>query len=116
MQVPLFSTAVLDLQHACWSTVTQQDQSKESTGQEAISLEWGLWFACRDASRVSVLHAAGIEQPRALAVVYTARGRLVSTVHALREAYPNVSLPLRLHWQRDCQLCVFMLHNANLSI
>ena len=46
---------------------------------------------CRDASRASVLEAAGISKPRALAVVYTARARLVSTVHSLREHFPNVS-------------------------
>lgn len=39
-----------------------------------------------------MLEAAGISQPRALAVVYTARARLVSTVHSLREHFPTVSL------------------------
>ena len=47
--------------------------------------------ACRDASRASVLEAAGIQQPRALAVVYTARARLVSTVHSLRDHFPKVT-------------------------
>ena len=49
---------------------------------------------CRDASRASVLEAAGISKPRALAVVYTARARLVSTVHSLREHFPNVGSSL----------------------
>ena len=49
------------------------------------------WWACRDASRASVLEAAGIQQPRALAVVYTARARLVSTVHSLRDHFPKVT-------------------------
>lgn len=48
-----------------------------------------------DASRASVLEAAGIEKPRALAVVYTARARLVTTVHSLREHYPSVPIYVR---------------------
>lgn len=49
------------------------------------------WWYCRDASRATVLEAAGISRPRALAVVYTARARSVTTVYSLREHYPNVS-------------------------
>ncbi|KAL3139834.1 hypothetical protein ABBQ38_004132 [Trebouxia sp. C0009 RCD-2024] len=48
-----------------------------------------------DASRATVLEAAGISQPRALAVVYTARARLVSTVHSLREHFPTVPIYVR---------------------
>ena len=38
-----------------------------------------------------MLRAAGISQPRALAVVYKGRQQLVHTVHALREHFPKVS-------------------------
>ena len=54
--------------------------------------EAGFNILYGDASRPSVLRAAGINNPRALAVVYTARARLVSAVHSLREEFPDVSL------------------------
>ena len=60
---------------------------------------------CSDASRASVLEAAGISKPRALAVVYTARARLVSTVHSLREHFPNVSSSLLQY----CLKAIFVL-------
>lgn len=40
--------------------------------------------------RAVVLEAAGIDQPRALAVAYKNRDQLVHTVHSLREHYPKV--------------------------
>ena len=46
--------------------------------------------------RAVVLEAAGIDQPRALAVAYKNRGQLVHTVHSLREHYPKVRLPVLL--------------------
>ena len=55
--------------------------------------KWGLMthhVTCRDASRASVLEAAGIERPRALAIVYQDRARLLHTVHSLREHFLNV--------------------------
>ena len=39
-----------------------------------------------------VLHAAGVEKPRALVVVYTARGKAVSSVKTLSEAFPGVPI------------------------
>ena len=53
--------------------------------------EAGFNILYGDASRPSVLRAAGVNNPRALAVVYTARARLVSAVHSLREEFPDVS-------------------------
>ena len=53
--------------------------------------EAGFNILYGDASRPSVLRAAGINNPRALAVVYTARARVVSAVHSLREEFPDVS-------------------------
>jgi hypothetical protein len=45
--------------------------------------------------RVQVIHAAGVENPRALAVVYTARGRSTGAVQTLREGFPNVPIYAR---------------------
>jgi Kef-type K+ transport system membrane component KefB/voltage-gated potassium channel Kch len=45
-----------------------------------------------DGSRASVLHAAGVEDPAALVLVYTARARAVSAAASLREAYPRVPI------------------------
>lgn len=42
-----------------------------------------------------VLHAAGIEHPRAVVVGYTARQRAVTAVEALRESYPGVPIYAR---------------------
>lgn len=44
---------------------------------------------------MQVIHAAGVENPRALAVVYTARGRSVGAVQTLREGFPNVPIYAR---------------------
>ena len=41
--------------------------------------------------RAVVLEAAGVDQPRALAVAYKDREQLVHTVHSLRGFYPKVS-------------------------
>ena len=65
---------------------------------------------CSDASRATVLEAAGISKPRALAVVYTARARLVSTVHSLREHFPNVSSSwLQCYWKATFVLLIMSL-------
>jgi len=45
-----------------------------------------------DGSRASVLHAAGIEEPAALVLVYQARARAVSACEALHEAFPRVPI------------------------
>jgi Kef-type K+ transport system membrane component KefB/voltage-gated potassium channel Kch len=45
-----------------------------------------------DGSRASVLHAAGVEDPAALVLVYTARARAVSACGSLREAFPRVPI------------------------
>lgn len=42
-----------------------------------------------------VLHAAGIDRPRAIAVGYTARQKAVGAVEALHEAYPGVPIYVR---------------------
>eukprot|EP00891_Asterochloris_glomerata_P001180 jgi/Astpho2/1180/Aster-07718 len=57
--------------------------------------EAGFNILYGDASRPSVLRAAGINNPRALAVVYTARARVVSAVHSLREEFPDVPIYVR---------------------
>ena len=44
---------------------------------------------------LQVLHAAGVENPRALVLVYTARARLVNATRELREAYPGVPIYAR---------------------
>jgi len=41
---------------------------------------------------MQVLRAAGIEEPRALVIVYTARAKLVSITTDLREHYPEVPI------------------------
>ncbi|KAL4424973.1 hypothetical protein ABPG77_002858 [Micractinium sp. CCAP 211/92] len=48
-----------------------------------------------DGSRKKVLHAAGVERPKAIAVGYTARQRAVTAVEALHEAYPGVPIYVR---------------------
>jgi len=45
-----------------------------------------------DGSRASVLHAAGVDEPAALVLVYTARARAVGAASSLREAYPRVPI------------------------
>lgn len=49
----------------------------------------------RPCSLSQVLHAAGIERPKAIAVGYTARQRAVTAVEALHEAYPGVPIYVR---------------------
>ncbi|BDA40681.1 Glutathione-regulated potassium-efflux system protein KefB [Coccomyxa sp. Obi] len=48
-----------------------------------------------DASRPAVLEAAGIAEPRAIAVVYTARARSVAAVRSLREGFADVAIYVR---------------------
>eukprot|EP00884_Botryococcus_braunii_P021010 jgi/Botrbrau1/7593/Bobra.0159s0042.1 len=57
--------------------------------------EMGFNVQYGDASRPMVLHAAGVENPQALAVVYTARGRAVTAVRSLREGFPTVPIYAR---------------------
>ena len=45
------------------------------------------------------MQASGAKNPRAFAVVYTARGRSVSTVRNLRTAFPDVPI-----WARALDL------------
>lgn len=45
-----------------------------------------------DGTRASVIRAAGVKEPRAFAVVYTARGRAVSAVRNLRTAFPDAPI------------------------
>lgn len=52
-------------------------------------------FSTRSGPVAQVLHAAGVEEPRALVLVYTARARLVSATKELREAYPEVPIYAR---------------------
>lgn len=59
-----------------------------------------------DGTRRKVLEAAGIEQPRAVAVAYTARQRAVSAVAALRAAFPSTPILVR---------AIDMLHAAELE-
>lgn len=77
------------LSHIC---TRYQGECRQRSGLlHSVNVLLCVCLYCRDASRATVLEAAGISKPRALAVVYTARARLVSTVHSLREHYPNVS-------------------------
>ncbi|WPT13597.1 K(+) efflux antiporter 3 [Picochlorum sp. SENEW3] len=48
-----------------------------------------------DATRPKVLHAAGIETPKSIAVCYAARQRSVSAVASLRSAFPDVPIMAR---------------------
>lgn len=48
-----------------------------------------------DATRPKVLHAAGIETPKSIAVCYAARQRSVSAVASLRNAFPDVPIMAR---------------------
>lgn len=45
-----------------------------------------------DGSQSRVVHAAGLETPRAFVVVYAARSRALSAVENLRESYPDVPI------------------------
>lgn len=44
---------------------------------------------------LQVLHAAGVQRPRAVVVAYSARQRAVTAVEALREAYPEAPIYAR---------------------
>lgn len=48
-----------------------------------------------DGSNPKVLHAAGVEKPRAFVVVYRARQRAVTAVKALRSSFPEVPIYAR---------------------
>ena len=48
-----------------------------------------------DASRPKVLHAAGIDKPKSIAVCYSARQRAVSAVASLRNAFPDTPIMAR---------------------
>lgn len=48
-----------------------------------------------DGSRLKVLHAAGIETPKCIAVCYAARQRAVSAVASLRQAFPDIPIIAR---------------------
>jgi Kef-type K+ transport system membrane component KefB/Trk K+ transport system NAD-binding subunit len=48
-----------------------------------------------DGSRRKVLTASGVRAPRAIAVCYTARGRAVAAVEALRAAFPTTAILAR---------------------
>ena len=76
--------------------------------------EAGFNILYGDASRPSVLRAAGINNPRALAVVYTARARLVSAVHSLREEFPDVS-PCAMLPELPCVSRLRLHHDAGMS-
>ena len=41
---------------------------------------------------VQVIHAAGVKEPRAFVIVYTARARLVHSVHELHKAFPSAPI------------------------
>jgi voltage-gated potassium channel Kch len=59
-------------------------------GQEA-----GFNVLYGDGSRPAVLHAAGVDRPRAVAVCYTARGRAVAAVRSLKDAFPEAPIFVR---------------------
>ena len=48
-----------------------------------------------DGSRPKVLHAAGVDKPKSIAVCYTARQRSVSAVESLRNEYPDTPILAR---------------------
>lgn len=52
-----------------------------------------------DGSRPSVIKAYGVKEPRAFAVVYTARARAISSVRNLRSGFPNTPI-----WARALDL------------
>lgn len=57
--------------------------------------ETGFNVLYGDGSRKKVLHAAGIDRPRAVVVGYTARQRAVSAVDSLKNAFPSVPIIVR---------------------
>ena len=74
----------------------------------AECMDLPAWQAARDAgfnvtygdgSRASVIKASGVKDPRAFAVVYTARRRSVAAVENLRAAFPDTPI-----WARALDL------------
>lgn len=57
--------------------------------------EMGYNVIYGDGSRLKVLHAAGIETPKCIAVCYAARQRAVSAVASLRQAFPDIPIIAR---------------------
>lgn len=55
----------------------------------------GLNVLYGDGTRRKVLHAAGVESPRAIVVGYTARQRAVGAVESLRTAFPSTPIIAR---------------------
>jgi Kef-type K+ transport system membrane component KefB/voltage-gated potassium channel Kch len=64
-------------------------------GRVRAAREAGFNVLYGDGSRAQVLEAAGAGSPAALVVCYTARGRAVAAVRALREALPGVPVYAR---------------------
>lgn len=57
--------------------------------------ETGFNVLYGDATRPKVLHAAGIDSPKSIAVCYAARQRAVSAVASLRSAFPETPIMAR---------------------
>lgn len=57
--------------------------------------ETGFNVLYGDATRPKVLHAAGIDSPKSIAVCYAARQRAVSAVASLRNAFPDTPIMAR---------------------
>lgn len=66
-----------------------------TVGRVQAAQDAGFNVIYGDGSRSKVLHAAGIERPRAVAVAYTARQRAVAAVQSLRTAFPTVPILVR---------------------
>ncbi len=87
-----------------WRMMTQSERCPQEllhTGRHCpcpalqAAQEAGFNVLFGDGSRKKVLHAAGVERPKAIAVGYTARQRAVTAVEALHEAYPGVPIYVR---------------------
>lgn len=66
-----------------------------TVGRVQAAQDAGFNVIYGDGSRPKVLHAAGIDRPRAVAVAYTARQRAVAAVESLRNAFPTVPILVR---------------------
>ena len=66
-----------------------------TVGRVQAAQEAGFNVLYGDGSRTKVLHAAGIERPKAIVVGHTARQRAVTAVECLREAFPDVPIYVR---------------------
>lgn len=76
-----------------------------NVGRVQAAQEAGFNVLYGDGTRTKVLHAAGIGNPRAIAVGYTARQKAVTAVEALHEAFPDVPIYARaLDWQHAAAL------------